>query len=78
MKKLFHNGIGIDQTVVHSAHAQAGKALRKFLWLAYLTNKTVDAKFLGHLAYHIGQCGGQGVEDLAGIDLLWEAKGADL
>ena len=65
MKRLFHSGIGIDQSAVQSAHAQAGRALRKFLWLGYLTNKTVDAKFLGHLAYYIGQCGGQGLEDLA-------------
>ena len=39
--------------------------MRKFLWMSYLTGTSVDAQFLGHLAWHIGKCGGHGVDDFA-------------
>ena len=68
MKRLFHergSSGSYEQNILGDARAAAGKGLRKFLWLSYLTGKTVDANFLGHLAWHIRECGGQGVEDFA-------------
>ena len=68
MKRLHHqlgtSGV-YEPNTMQDHHAEAGKQLRKFLWLAYLTGATVDAEFLGHLAWHILQCGGQGVSDLS-------------
>ena len=52
-----------EPNIMNESYAAAGKELRKFLWMAYLTSANVDAKFLGHLAWHITKCGGQGVED---------------
>ena len=33
--------------------------------MSYFTSKAVNAKFLGHLAWHIGKCGGVGGDDFA-------------
>ena len=46
-------------------HDAAGKHLRKFLWMSYLTGSAVDASFLGHLAWHIRESGGRGVDEFA-------------
>ena len=69
MKRQFHqcgssDGL-IEPDMLRDDHAAAGKSLRKFLWMSYLTGQSVDAGFLGHLAWHIRECGGQGVDDFA-------------
>jgi hypothetical protein len=66
MKRAFHQTSAVPEPAILSeSFGAAGKELRRFLWMSYLTSAKVDARFLGTLAWHIRASGGHGVDDIA-------------
>ena len=61
---LFAASDASEPKVQEQNHVDHGIALRKFVWLSHLSNKTVDATFIAELAWHITKAGGKGMEDL--------------
>ena len=71
MKRSFHDDHNVfaacqnrEPGIQERSQIDHGKDLRKFLWLAYLSNKQVDATFVSQLAWGTTSAGGRGVEDL--------------